>query len=83
LFSYFNNYIIEGAVARSNKDTLEKLYSQDLIKWKIIEWGIENNMKYYDLAGFNPDPKSEKEKGIMNYKKKWGGRKYDYWIIRR
>ena len=37
LFSHFNNYIIEGAVARSNKDTSEKLYSQDLIKWKIIE----------------------------------------------
>lgn len=80
-FSYFNNYIIEGAVARSNKDASEKLYSQDLIKWKIIEWGIENNMKYYDLAGFNPNPESEKERGIMNYKKKWGGKQADYWLI--
>ena len=40
-------------------------------------------MNYYNLAGFNPYPESEKEKGIFNYKKKWGGKKTDYWIIRK
>ena len=83
LFSFFNKHIIEGLVARSEIDYEKKFYSQDLIKWKIIEWGVKNKMNYYNLAGFNPHPESEKEKGIFNYKKKWGGKKTDYWIIRK
>ena len=83
LFSFFNNHIIEGLVARSKIDYEEKLYSQDLIKWKIIEWGVKNKMNYYNLAGFNPHPETQKEKGIFNYKKKWGGKKLDYWIIQK
>jgi len=82
LFSYFNRYIIEGGVARSEEDAKNMLYSQDLIKWKIIEWGIENKMDYYDLAGFNPKPLSKKEEGIFRYKRKWGGKQYDYWILK-
>ncbi len=78
MFSAFHNYIIEGGVARSEDDTKMKLYSQDLIKWKIIQWGIKNKMKYYDLAGFNPNPKSKKEEGILRYKKKWGGKDFEY-----
>ena len=76
LFSHVNGHIIEAGVARSLEDTKENLYSQDLIKWKIIEWGSQNNMKFFNLAGFNPNPQSEKEKGIQKYKKKWGGEPY-------
>lgn len=76
LFSHVNGHIIEAGVARSLEDSKENLYSQDLIKWKIIEWGSKNNMKFFNLAGFNPNPKSEKEKGIQKYKKKWGGQPY-------
>ena len=82
-FSYFNGYIIESGVARSEVDYANKLYSQDLIKWKIIEWGVDNKMNYYDLTGVNPEPQSEKEKGIFRYKEKWGGKKCDYWIIKK
>lgn len=81
LFSSFNNYINEWGVARSMVDKNEKLYAQDLIKWKIIEWGVENNMNWYDLSGANPNPTTEKEKGILEYKKKWGGIQKNYWII--
>ena len=81
LFSFVNGHIIEIGVARSKKDTLEKLYSQDLIKWKIIEWGKKNNMKYYDLTGFNPNPISKKEEGIQKYKRKWGGKAHYYYRI--
>jgi hypothetical protein len=81
LFSYFNRVIVEAGVARSKEDFSENLYSQDLIKWKIIEWGKENNMKYYDLAGYNPHPINKKEEGIQRYKSKWGGESKSYWII--
>ena len=82
MFSFFNKYIIEGLVVRTSEDYLQKLYSQDLIKWKIIEWGVEHKMNYYDLAGANPVPVSKKENGILRYKKKWGGTKYNYHLIR-
>ena len=81
LFSFFNGYINEWGVARTLEDYSQKLYFQDLIKWKIIEWGIKNKMKYYDLSGFNPHPNSKKEEGILRYKKKWGGKEYSELII--
>ena len=81
LFSFPNKYIIEAAIVRSKDDSEKKLYSQDLIKWNLIQWGIENNMHYYDLAGANPNPRTEKEKGILSYKKKWGGTKHEYYIL--
>ena len=80
-FSYFNKYIIEGGLARSPIDYKEKLYSQDLIKWKIIEWGVKNKMNWFDLAGANVNPKNQKEEGILRYKKKWGGKQFDYSIV--
>lgn len=82
-FSFFNSYINEWGIARSKKDTLEKLYSQDLLKWKIIEWGTINNQKFFDLSGFNPNPSTKKEEGILQYKKKWGGHQKDFWHLRK
>jgi len=81
LFSYMSRHIIEIGVARSKEDTKNNLYSQDLLKWKIMEWGIKNKMKYYDLTGFNPEPISKKEEGIIRYKKKWGGIPHYYYRI--
>lgn len=78
LISFFNNYINEWGVARSEIDHTEKLYAQDLIKWKIIRWGISNDLKYYDLSGVNPNSRDEKETGIFRYKKKWGGKLIQY-----
>lgn len=83
MFSSFNKLIIEGGVVRSVEDVKNKLYSQDLIKWKIIEWGVDNKMKYYDLAGFNPNPESKKEEGIKKYKEKWGGQERAFYLIKK
>ena len=83
LFSYFNNIIVEAGIARSLEDIQEKLYSQDLIKWKIIEWGKNNKMNYYNLAGYNPYPKTPKEEGIKKYKEKWGGKQFAFWYIKK
>lgn len=82
LISYFNNYINEWGVGRSKFDFTEKLYSQDLLKWHIINWGIKNNHNFYDLTGANPNPSSEKESGIFRYKKKWAGKYIEYNICK-
>ena len=81
LVSFFNNYVNEWGVSRSEKDEREKLYSQDLIKWKIIDWGISNKFRYYDLSGVNPKPQNEKESGIFRYKEKFGGKFFRYYKI--
>jgi len=82
IISSFNGYINEWGVARSKLDTAKKLYSQDYIKWKIIEWGIEKGCKYFDLTGVNPNPTSSKEKGILRFKKKFGGKMVEYDVIK-
>lgn len=82
MFSFFNKNIIEGGVLRSPEDIQNKLYPQDLIKWKIIEWGVNNKMRFYNLAGFNPFPENKKEEGIKRYKMKWGGEIRNYWMIK-
>lgn len=78
VISAFNNYINEWGVARSQIDRKNNLYSQDLLKWAIIKWGRETKKNYYDLSGVNPHPKNEKERGILRFKKKWGGKSYEY-----
>lgn len=71
--SHFNSYLNEWGVARSDIDYKEKLYANDLIKWKVIEWGKKKNYTYFDLSGVNPSPTNSKDRGIFQYKKKWGG----------
>jgi lipid II:glycine glycyltransferase (peptidoglycan interpeptide bridge formation enzyme) len=83
MFSFFNGYINESGIVRSQIDFENKFYAQDLLKWSIIEWGIETNQKFYDLTGVNPFPKNEKEKGIFRYKKKWGGDQIKYNILEK
>lgn len=77
-FSSFNGYINESGIARSKIDTAKKLYSQDLLRWKIIEWGKQHNCNFYDMSGINPENRNSKEEGIFRNKKKWGGKQYFY-----
>ena len=82
-FSFFNGYINESGIARSSIDTEKNLYSLDLLRWKIIEWGVKNNCRYYDLSGVKSNNLSMKEEGIFRNKKKWGGVQYNYWMYRK
>lgn len=73
-FSSFNKYINEWGIARSQIDAEKKLYSTDLLRWKIIEWGKKNNCSYYDLSGIKIENRDSKEEGIFRNKEKWGGK---------
>lgn len=79
--STFNGYINEWGIARSGLDTEKKLYSQDLLRWKIIEWGKKHGCRFYDLSGVKLTDQSPKEKGIFQNKKKWGGKLVRYPIF--
>lgn len=55
----------------------QKIPVQDLLHWEIIKYHKNRGDLYFDLAGFNPNPTSEKEKNIKRFKEKWGGVEYD------
>lgn len=77
---HFNGVLSEIAAAQSNYATENKIYGGDMIKWEIIKWGHENGHRIYDLQGFNPNAEDEKEKGIYQFKEKWGGRYVKYYM---
>lgn len=71
LIPFFNGYLNEWGVAQSTFDKSNRLYSTDLIKWKIIEWGHYSGQRYYDLT------LAEESGGVAFFKRKWGGRRID------
>lgn len=75
---YLNRNVTEIAVARSSIEFEEKIYAQDLLKWEVIRWCGANGFAHYDLAGVAPEPSTPKEKGIHQFKAKWGGNKVKY-----
>ena len=57
------------------------LNAGDALKWNIIRWACKQEIKTYDLAGFNPDPIDEKERLITRFKAKWGGQRVDFQFV--
>lgn len=71
---------IEVVLAISNYALNEKIYAGDLLKWEIIKWCKEKEIKIYDFAGVSPNPLNKKEEGIKTYKAKWGGDYIEYGV---
>jgi hypothetical protein len=70
----FNGIVFELGSAMSNEAVARRIYAGDLIKWHIIRWAHESGHHTYDLAGVAVEPHTEKEKQILQFKSKWGGR---------
>jgi len=80
LLATFGNYMIEYGPAKAINDSKLKVNASEFLKWKTFEWGKKNNLGYYDLAGVYPNSESKKEQGIYEFKKKWGGKYFDWTI---
>ena len=74
----FNGHLVEFGSVQSAYSFEHKLYGNDLIKWEIIRWGHQQGYRVYDLAGVAPEPSTSKERGIRQFKEKWGGRYVPY-----
>ena len=75
----FGNFISENGVNISSYSKKNKIYVQDLIKDEVVKYCYSNDIKYYDLSGFNPGKNvSEKEKSISFFKEKFSGVKVIY-----
>lgn len=56
----------------------EKIPGMPFIEWFVIKWVRDNGYKNYDLTGIRPLSEDSKEKGIREYKLRWGGREIHY-----
>ncbi|OGF99378.1 MAG: hypothetical protein A2Z86_06205 [Candidatus Glassbacteria bacterium GWA2_58_10] len=77
----YGDCIGEVGSFQSGRSFREKLYGPDLIKWEMLRWACGRNLKIFDLAGINPEPRDEKEKNIRRFKEKWGGGIFYYLMI--
>ncbi|MBN3038371.1 MAG: peptidoglycan bridge formation glycyltransferase FemA/FemB family protein [Candidatus Omnitrophica bacterium] len=77
---YFNKNMYEWGVYNSRYASANRLHASDILKWKVIEFGKNSDFNYYNLAGVNPQPPDNKEKGIYEFKQKWGGQFKEYWM---
>ena len=75
------NFIQELGSFNSERAFREKLYGADLLKWEIIRWARANGIRWFDLAGINPDPTDSKEENIRRFKEKWGGHYSEYLLV--
>ncbi len=69
----FSDVIIEKGLIVFDYAKKNKLYAGDFLKWEIIKYFKNKNVRYYDIAGITLNPKDKKSKGILQYKKKWNG----------
>jgi hypothetical protein len=74
----FGGTCIEFSARQSRACREARIYAPDLIRWEIIRWAHDQGLRWYDLAGVSPDPRDDKERGIRQFKEKWGGA---YWEL--
>jgi hypothetical protein len=78
---FFNGVATEVQSIISVEAYERKIPVQDLLHWELILEAKRLGCHTFDLAGFNPNPSSEKEEGIARFKSKWGGRTVVYNIF--
>ena len=59
-----------------------RMPAQELLTWESLRLARAAGARLYDFAGINPNPQTEKEVGIADFKGKWGGEKliYSRWL---
>ncbi len=90
--AYLNNKVVSGSLVTFFKDRINlnlagtypehyRDYPTNLIYWKIIEFGKENNFKIFDLGGYTLNAKKNSPKyGINKFKLGYGDVKKYYFL---
>jgi lipid II:glycine glycyltransferase (peptidoglycan interpeptide bridge formation enzyme) len=76
----YNQYASEIMSATSRYAYANKIYAQDLLHWEMFKFAKKLGCHTFNLVGVNPDPQTDKEKGIRQFKEKWGGKYIEYFI---
>lgn len=75
----FQKHMIQHALVNSPEMDLVGMF----LTWNTIKWAMENGYETFDFAGVNPNPQTQKEKGIYFYASKWGGKLYSYYDCKK
>lgn len=70
----FNGLATEIMSHRTEASFEANLPAQDLLHWHIFRTHKTAGDFWFDLAGYSPQPRTQKEVGIRRFKEKWGGR---------
>ena len=74
-----NNYVSESQAITSILSVERKINAQYIIKDSVIKFCFKENIRYYDLSGFNPsERRSKKEEGIYRFKRQFGAKELIY-----
>jgi len=65
-------------VGHTKSSLQEKIPGMPFIEWFVIKWVRNNGYFTYDLTGIRPLSEDSKERGIKEYKLRWGGREIHY-----
>ena len=74
----FNHAMREIMAGTSDYALAQKLYGGDVLKFELLKWGKQRGFTSYDLAGVHPQPATQAEQNIRQFKEKWGGRYLEY-----
>jgi hypothetical protein len=55
----------------------------DLLHWKIMEWGCKRGFLRYHMGYVQPEGKSSHEAGIWRWKKEWNGNQEPAYVFRK
>lgn len=78
-----NGNIHLAGICQSDYACAQGLPANDLMQWHIIQWGHAQGCRRIDWAGYTPDPHTDKERGINNFKAKWGGTVIPYRVYNK
>lgn len=75
----FNGNTIQHALANSPGE----YHIGTFLTWNTLKWLKKMNFHTFDFAGVDPNPKTNKEKGIFFYAEKFGGKKMEYYSFHK
>ena len=73
LVKYYNGIATFNSHARSDRCYDQNLRDGDLLCWEMIKWGKSRGLRFFDMTGFDVDPRNQRQQGIHRFKSKWGG----------
>ena len=77
-FSCVNGIVMLEGVCTSNYAIENSIYGNDFMQWHVIELAYDLGARVIDWVGYTLEPTTRKERGINEYKLKWGGEVVTY-----
>jgi len=74
----FGKKLFRTLAAHTDHNNEQKLHGMEFLEWFVIKWAHQNGYNSYDFTGIRPESKDKKNLGIMEYKRRWGGKEIHF-----